>query len=666
MGRSTITANGRTTNKPGVYGNPKILPGAPAALNKNLALVGAFPWTEKLVAHGVVGKDEFLRDAGADAEAMRLAKLVFGASADARVPGGPRKVYLVNVCDSERADLDLLDAASAVSISVASTALGTAGNRTTVALRKSGTAYSFTVSRDGVSRSGGVTPSNYLGLQYTDEFWTAVNAAVTTTALTVSATKSAALGGSLAGLPANVAGVMTFTPSVAPASLETYTLAITGTTAAGGAYTGGTTWAAGESAAWSPPALSAIATLSFTTSGVSNPSLAIAGPIYVGTFSALTTVAALVADLGERDEFTLETYETTPGYYSALSSVASTAIDPFTSTSVLSNVVLSGVKAALVSALNATGLVTATAGVGAVPVAVTASLSGGTQTSPTLQDYVDGLAALEEIDDAHVVVPLSTDIGVGVALKAHVNTMRGAGEARRSGRFGYEAGGQLATRAEAFAAAAMINSPGVVMYVEQPQVSTATGGTEWLSAAYLAVCAAAMVCAMDVARPLTYKYPDLLDVRNASDWSPRIDHEAMVDAGVAITSRKNKRIRFHRDTTTFIDTEGSVQDLIRTEPSCDESLDATIDYSRRYVNWVIGENSALVSEDVVKGLVVDGLVGAKRLGYCQDFDRETVSATLTGDKWVIGGDIVVTVPINFVELGFGVAVPGAQTVSFTL
>jgi len=205
----------------------------PVQTAKRLGLVGLFPWLKPATPTEVSSEAAFAELSPSSDRCGMLARFVFQpAKNDPKVTRQPAGILLVNALGSSQASVMLQKSGTNV-VSASAREYGGVGNRgrlTVAAGTLSGKKYTVSLPGRATEVRDNVTFGNVGTFNYTGSFFTTCSMAFdTTNGLRVSYTKTLIPVGttSLAGMI--VDGTITLTPSVSPASGETFTVTITGT-----------------------------------------------------------------------------------------------------------------------------------------------------------------------------------------------------------------------------------------------------------------------------------------------------------------------------------------------------------------------------------------------------------------------------------------------------
>lgn len=122
------------------------------------------------------------------------------------------------------------------------------------------------------------------------------------------------------------------------------------------------------------------------------------------------------------------------------------------------------------------------------------------------------------------------------------------------------AGVRKSTKAAAFAAAAQVGSELMQVTIQDCLVIDSAGNERFMHPHIMAALAAGMRCGQAVGEPLTFKYPNVLQVGHyinpttgldAGDFNPGLDYNAAIEAGVLFTEKQSGGNRWVVDNTTY-------------------------------------------------------------------------------------------------------------------
>jgi len=655
MPASSILVNGQQTRRPGVYGmlDTSGLASGGALARGVVALVGEFEQLEPNVATVAATANALKRllpDRG-----PQLASLLFAPSRDSRVPAGAQQVVLVRVdCARDpvaQGALTLPDATAAPSVTLSARQWGAGGNRITVA-KAAGTVASthkLTIVGDGITEVhdnlGGVTAFT---VRYTGAEATTMTLLVNPVAdprVLVAYTKTGLGAGAYVPDKMAFAGAIGFTLAggVAPVGDTTFTIAGTATD---GSTSEVVTIAAGGNTATSVKLWTAVTSITpanlpggGATWGLAGPAFSLARASY-GTLQrvvdrinaksaagfAATVVTTLnpvtfdVADLDSRAPAT-----------DVVAAAAGPKHDVYSIVTALER------DSDLVEADRATGATQPPATLG------TTNLAGGSDGgTPASSDWGNSLDVLRS-QFVNAVWLDSDDAAVHEQLRLHLVHMWGLGRDERLGYVGLPAS---TTKTNVKSKLAALNCQYLAAVAQEVQVYDPTGLATWLDPKYAALLAAAMKAGTAVGVPLTWKYPNVLDVRQDSTWNPVDAGEELLAAGLLFLGRDHLGQRWERSLTTYLQADNPILTELTAMESCGESIKDL----RRHLEQVIGSANADVSAASLAGLAsarLDRQKSRQDLGLIRDW--RNLSVEDLGDAYDVSYEVAPIEPVNFVR-----------------
>lgn len=654
MAATSIIVNGVQTRRPGAYSvlDTTALAGAGAQARGVVAIVGSLELLDPLVPTRVASANALKRllpDSGA-----QLASLLFTPSRDSRIPAGAQQLVLVRPdCTATpvaRASLTVDTVGGLDSVVWSAASYGAQGNRTSVTLAD-GTVRGtrkVTVALDGASEvhdniGGQIAFTVEYGEAEADDVTLLVqpDAVAPSPTVCVAYSKLAVPG---AYSPDKMAfdGTIQFTLS-APAPVGGVAFAILGL-ASDGATTETVTIAEAASTATSAKRWTSVT--SITPTGLAGRTYDLDGYAFQLVRTSYGTVQQVVDRINTKSAqgFTAAVTMTTGA---ATFSVAD--LDYFPNTTCFGVAVgpLFDLYSLVLVVNRDSDLLTAAKATGAIePPAnhVAAYLTGGSDGgTPSATDWEDAFAALQD-QFVNLVVPLSDDAAVHEKLRAHLVTMWGMGRDERQGYVGVPTG---TAKSSVVSKIAALNSPYVQLVAQEIQVYAPDGTATWLSPTYLALLAAGMQAGRAVGEPLTWKYPNVLDFRQASDWTPAEDAEEMLSAGLMFLGRSHVGIRWERSLTTYLQADNP----ILTEMSAMESAGECCKDLRRYLELLVGGNNADVTARSIYNLGSARLTRQKDrndLGLIRDW--RNLSVEDLGDGYDISFEVAPIEPVNFLRI----------------
>jgi len=237
----------------------------------------------------------------------------------------------------------------------------------------------------------------------------------------------------------------------------------------------------------------------------------------------------------------------------------------------------------------------------------------------------------------------SDDAAVHEQLRLHLVHMWGLG---RDERLGYVGLPPATSKTNVIAKLAALNCQFLAAAAQEVQAYDPTGLAAWLDPKYLALLAAAMKAGTAVGVPLTWKYPNVLDVRQDSTWNPVDDGEELLAAGLLFLGRDHLGQRWERSITTYLQADNPILTELTAMESCGESIKDL----RRHLEQVIGSANADVSAASLAGLAsarLDRQKSRQDLGLIRDW--RNLSVEDLGDAYDVSYEVAPIEPVNFVR-----------------
>ncbi len=499
-------------------------------------------------------------------------------------------------------------------------------------------------------------------VRYTAEMTTVVAEFTPGDDFVISATKTLIALGTLvlSGHPWD--GVVTLEPSIAPGVGESFTAIVTAINKATGVSEVATTltWPAGDSDPQSTTIEWSELTQIVLAASAGAPTFTLSGEVLRAEPADVPTVASLIEVLsnppygtaGVGPAFTVTAVSSLAG------SVRLDQVDPIpadtdvkTSAYTMKNVVQT-----LVVALQASGLVTATAvaGGGALADAADARLLGGSAGPTTATDWDAAFTAMRQVA-VRTIVPMSDSSAIHAKAKNHAVYMGGPGAFDCNiwvGAAAQETKTQLATRTQA------LNSRSVSLVAQEIEREGPLGTMEWLTPKYLALLCAAMQCGTREA--ITAKVPAVNAFRQHTSWTPDADKTELHNKRVAILGttldeQTSGQIRVLRALSTF----WLSADPCRTDVRPVESTSELLIFTRSHFRQHVGTNTT-APLSVIEKEWLSVLRRAKDLGIIQDYDATSARAVRLANVTTLKATVVPVFSNDFVKVEIGV-VPTLQS-----
>jgi hypothetical protein len=296
-------------------------------------------------------------------------------------------------------------------------------------------------------------------------------------------------------------------------------------------------------------------------------------------------------------------------------------------------------------------LVTATKATGAkggAPANTVAAvfLAGGSEGTTSVSDWQNALNLLKKTRVNSIVV-LTADPAVHIALDAHCAYMCGEGRSERDGFVGLLNAGltDVATKAEIKDQIVSLNSRHIRAFGQAFERYNTAGDRQEFPPCFLAAIAAGMQAGSPVGTSLTFKYANLLSLRQHSTWNPMDDAEEMVQAGLCfLESVEGIGRRFVRNVTTHL----SSNIIAYCEGSVNEAVNYAVYNFRTVLEWAVGRTGFAGTVNALKAIAINALGLLKDAGVI--IDSRSLSIELIVDVMEVSVEIAAAIPVNFVPI----------------
>lgn len=274
-------------------------------------------------------------------------------------------------------------------------------------------------------------------------------------------------------------------------------------------------------------------------------------------------------------------------------------------------------------------------------------LSGGIEGVTTSDDWQDALNLLKQTA-VNTIVPLTHDASVHAALDAHCAYMGGVGRDERDGVVGLlnSGGTALAPKSEIKSQIVDLNSRHIRAVAQAIERFNTSGEREEFDPPYLAAVIAGMQAGSTVGTSLTYKYANVLSLRQAAGsgaWNPTDDSEEMISAGLCFLEQvEGVGRRVVRNITTHL----SSSNLAFTEASVNEATNFATKNLRTNLEVAVGKKGFAGTINATKGVAVNTLgllIDEQVLVAWRSLNIELVVDVLNVEV-----EIAPVIPINFV------------------
>lgn len=272
-------------------------------------------------------------------------------------------------------------------------------------------------------------------------------------------------------------------------------------------------------------------------------------------------------------------------------------------------------------------------------------LAGGIEGVTTSTNWQNALNLLKKARVNSVVV-LSGDPAVHAMVDAHCAYMCGIGRSERDGFVGLlnTALTDVPTKDEAKSQIVDLNSRHIRAFGQAIERYNTIGERQEFLPPFQAAVAAGMQAGCSVGTSLTYKYANVLSLRQDSTWNPTDDTEEMIQAGLCFMENvEGSGRRVVRNITTHL----MSNNLAYIEGSVNEAVNYAVYTFRGSMELAVGKrgfagtiNAATgVAMNILGLLVVEGVLTAWR----------SLAMDLTLDVLEVALEIAPVLPINFVK-----------------
>lgn len=630
---SGVNAGGAFTRRPGVTATLGTDANAGTVADaKRLCVVGDFPFLKQNFPTLYSSMNSMLKAAPYSAYLRRAVSSIYKAARDGRV-GRPGEIVLVNAGECTQAAVTLDDGAAADTITIKSRSWGYAGNRTSYALTIVGSRYTFTFTRDGVSETIVVDGLDLFSVQYTgNDSFTCLAGFNTSDEFFITASKAAIAIGTFS--PACTwDGVVTIDPTIGPSG-GTYTALITGTNKVTGA-TGDTetiTWAdgGGHAPQSSTKQFSLITSIAFANnSGGGSPTFTVSGDMVRVTATQYPSIKLLT------DYLATKTSDLTVTAVSGFAAVLLVEdMDISAASSIASAKTFSNVKQRIIDAFDTAALVEAIDGGASAgaPVAASGFLAGGTESVAASGDWAGALASVTPIWLCAIFSLLTNDATGRLALASFLERTWGVGRYEAQGFVGI--GGLTGdTKANVKALILALNSFKIVPVIQPTKITLVNGFQEKVEPFWGALRLAAMQAGVAFAVPLTWKYPDVVEVYDGPDWTIADDIEELLSYSATLITPSENGLQIERALTAW---QQDDNDSL-TAPSAVEGIARYIRRIRSRLNTCIGDPAVPTTQGRIESLVdAETSACVRDRDGISDYDPNSISVEKVGGRWVIG------------------------------
>jgi hypothetical protein len=268
--------------------------------------------------------------------------------------------------------------------------------------------------------------------------------------------------------------------------------------------------------------------------------------------------------------------------------------------------------------------------------------SGNALTASTAADFLAAYSALEAVKNV-IIVPLSYDESVHLALGTHCRHMEGVGRDERNGHVALPLS---LDKAQIKARIRNLNNRNVSVVAQSIKAYNELGELNSLGSKMLAVVAGAMQAGSSIGMPLTSKIINIQDLSQSNDWAPSRSAEEMIELGLMFARFDQERgYVWERSITSSRENNAAF-----TELSTNESVNVSTKTARRAVENRIGDRLFAGLAGVIKGLIAAELQRQIESGIIKSFAAKSISVKDLGDGFDVSYEIAPLEPVNFIRI----------------
>lgn len=272
-------------------------------------------------------------------------------------------------------------------------------------------------------------------------------------------------------------------------------------------------------------------------------------------------------------------------------------------------------------------------------------LSGGAEGTALSSHYQTALNLLKKID-VNTIVALTGDPAVHAAVDAHCAYMNGIGRSERDAILGAQNTAQtdVPTKDEYKSQVVDLNSANIRLCGQAIERFNTAGERAEFQPYFEAAVAAGMQAGSPVGTSLTFKYANVLGIRQDTSWDPVDDSEEMIQAGCFFMEYKEGLgRRWVRNVTTHL----TSNNIAFIEASVWEAALFAAKNFRRNMEWSVGRPGFSGTINGARGIAVGTLgllVDAGTIVLYRSLDIE-----LEVDVLTVSVELAPVIPINFVK-----------------
>jgi len=283
---------------------------------------------------------------------------------------------------------------------------------------------------------------------------------------------------------------------------------------------------------------------------------------------------------------------------------------------------------------------------GAPTNSIAAQFLGGGSEGVTTQNHWQGALDLLKRTRVNSVVVLTGDPAVHAVVEAHCAYMSGIGRSERDCFIGLLNTGltDVPTKTEARNQIIALNSRHVRAFAQAIERYNSAGERVEYSPCYQAVVAAGMQAGSPVGQSLTYKYANVLSIRQDATWNPTDDAEEMIQSGLCFMENiEGLGRRVVRNITTHLTSDN----IAYTEGSVNEAVNYAVYTFRTNMEYAVGKRGFSGTVNAAKGVAIN------TLGLLKDANiliaTRSLNIELIVDVLEVSVEMAPVIPINFVK-----------------
>jgi hypothetical protein len=272
-------------------------------------------------------------------------------------------------------------------------------------------------------------------------------------------------------------------------------------------------------------------------------------------------------------------------------------------------------------------------------------LAGGGEGTTLFSHWQNALNLLKKVRVNSIVV-LTGDPAVHAALDAHCAYMCGIGRNERDGFVGLLNAGltDVATKTEAKSQAVDLNTRHIRAFPQSIERYNTAGEREDFLPYFTAAIAAGMQAGAPPGTSLTFKYANVLALRQDSSWNPVDDAEEMIQGGLCFLENiEGVGRRFVRNVTTHL----SSDNLAFIEGSVNAAVNFACFNFRTNMEMAVGKRGFAGTINAAKGVALNAL------GLLVDsivlVAWRSLGIELAVDVLDVEVEIAPIIPVNFVK-----------------